>query len=32
MSGARLQDLVSRVGSFPLSLLEKARQARQKPN
>jgi tripartite-type tricarboxylate transporter receptor subunit TctC len=32
MSGARLQDLVSRLGSLPPSLLEKARQARQKPN
>ena len=32
MSGERLQDLVSRVGSLPPSLLEKARQARQKPN
>jgi tripartite-type tricarboxylate transporter receptor subunit TctC len=32
MSGARLQDLVSQVGSFPPSLIEKARQAREKPN
>jgi tripartite-type tricarboxylate transporter receptor subunit TctC len=32
MSGERLQDLVSRVGNFPPSLLEKARQAREKPN
>jgi tripartite-type tricarboxylate transporter receptor subunit TctC len=32
MSGERLQDLVTRVGSFPPSLLEKARQAREKPN
>jgi len=32
MSGERLQDMVSRLGSFPPSLLEKARQAREKPN
>jgi tripartite-type tricarboxylate transporter receptor subunit TctC len=32
MSGVGLQDLVSRVGSFPPPLLEKARQAREKPN
>jgi len=32
MSGERLQDLVSRLGNFPPSLLEKARQAREKPN
>jgi tripartite-type tricarboxylate transporter receptor subunit TctC len=32
MSGDRLQDLVSRLGSFPPSLVEKARQAREKPN
>jgi hypothetical protein len=32
MSGERLQDLVSRAGSFPPSLIEKARQAREKPN
>jgi tripartite-type tricarboxylate transporter receptor subunit TctC len=32
MSGERLQDLVSRVGDLPPSLLEKARQARAKPN
>jgi tripartite-type tricarboxylate transporter receptor subunit TctC len=32
MSGDRLQDLVSRLGSFPPPLLEKARQAREKPN
>jgi tripartite-type tricarboxylate transporter receptor subunit TctC len=32
MSGQRLQDLVSRVGEFPPSLLEKARRAREKPN
>jgi tripartite-type tricarboxylate transporter receptor subunit TctC len=32
MSGERLQDLVSRLGSFPPSLVEKARQAREKPN
>jgi tripartite-type tricarboxylate transporter receptor subunit TctC len=32
MSGGRLQDLVSRLGSFPAPLLEKARQAREKPN
>jgi tripartite-type tricarboxylate transporter receptor subunit TctC len=32
MSGERLQDLVSRVGDLPPSLLEKARQAREKPN
>jgi len=32
MSGDRLQDLVARVGSFPPPLLEKARQAREKPS
>jgi tripartite-type tricarboxylate transporter receptor subunit TctC len=32
MPGERLQDLVARVGSFPPPLLEKARQAREKPN
>jgi tripartite-type tricarboxylate transporter receptor subunit TctC len=32
MSGEPLQDLVSRLGSFPPSLLEKARQVREKPN
>ncbi len=32
MSGERLQDLVSRVGSFPPPLLERARRAREKPN
>jgi tripartite-type tricarboxylate transporter receptor subunit TctC len=32
MSGDRLQDLVSRLGSFPAPLLEKARQAREKAN
>jgi tripartite-type tricarboxylate transporter receptor subunit TctC len=32
MSGERLQELVSRVGDFPPSLLEKARHAREKPN
>jgi tripartite-type tricarboxylate transporter receptor subunit TctC len=32
MSGERLQDLVSQVGNFPPSLIEKARQAREKPN
>jgi tripartite-type tricarboxylate transporter receptor subunit TctC len=32
MSGDRLQDLVSRLGSFPPSLVEKARQAREKLN
>ncbi|HEY4407278.1 MAG TPA: tripartite tricarboxylate transporter substrate-binding protein [Xanthobacteraceae bacterium] len=32
MSGDRLQELVSRVGSFPPPLIEKARRAREKPN
>jgi tripartite-type tricarboxylate transporter receptor subunit TctC len=32
MAGERLQDLIARVGSFPPLLLEKARQAREKPN
>ena len=32
MSGERLQDLVARVGSFPPSLIEKARHAREKPS
>jgi hypothetical protein len=32
MSGERLQDLVSRLGGFSPSLLEKARHAREKPN
>ena len=32
MSGERLQDLVSRLGNFPPSLLDKARRAREKPN
>jgi len=32
MSGDRLQDLVARVGSFPPPLIEKARQAREKPS
>jgi tripartite-type tricarboxylate transporter receptor subunit TctC len=32
LAGERLQDLVSRVGSFPPPLLEKARRAREKPN
>jgi tripartite-type tricarboxylate transporter receptor subunit TctC len=32
MSGERLQDLISQVGRFPASLVEKARQAREKPN
>jgi tripartite-type tricarboxylate transporter receptor subunit TctC len=32
MLGERLQELVSRVGSFPPLLIEKARQAREKPN
>jgi tripartite-type tricarboxylate transporter receptor subunit TctC len=32
MSGDRLQDLVAQVGNFPPSLIEKARQAREKPN
>jgi tripartite-type tricarboxylate transporter receptor subunit TctC len=31
MTGARLQDLVLQVANFPQSLLEKARQAREKP-
>jgi tripartite-type tricarboxylate transporter receptor subunit TctC len=32
MSGERLQDLVAQVASFPRALIEKARQARQRPN
>jgi tripartite-type tricarboxylate transporter receptor subunit TctC len=32
MSGDRLQDVVARVGSFPPPLIEKARQAREKPS
>jgi hypothetical protein len=32
MPGDELQDLISRVGGFPPSLIEKARQAREKPN
>jgi tripartite-type tricarboxylate transporter receptor subunit TctC len=32
MSGERLQDLIGQLGSFPPSLLAKARQAREKPN
>jgi tripartite-type tricarboxylate transporter receptor subunit TctC len=32
MSGERLADLVRQVGNFPPSLLERARQAREKPN
>jgi tripartite-type tricarboxylate transporter receptor subunit TctC len=32
MNGERLQDLVLQVANFPQSLLEKARQAREKPN
>jgi tripartite-type tricarboxylate transporter receptor subunit TctC len=31
MSGERLQDLIARVGDFPPVLVEKARQAREKP-
>ena len=31
MSGERLQDLILQVANFPSSLLEKARQAREKP-
>jgi tripartite-type tricarboxylate transporter receptor subunit TctC len=32
MSGERLQELIGQVGSFPPSLIAKARQAREKPN
>jgi tripartite-type tricarboxylate transporter receptor subunit TctC len=32
MAGERLQGLIAQVGSFPPILLEKARQAREKPN
>jgi tripartite-type tricarboxylate transporter receptor subunit TctC len=32
MSGERLQNLIGQVGSFPPSLIAKARQAREKPN
>ncbi len=32
LSGERLQDMVSRLGNFPSSLVEKARRAREKPD
>jgi tripartite-type tricarboxylate transporter receptor subunit TctC len=32
MAGVRLQDLIVQVANFPQSLLERARQAREKPN
>jgi tripartite-type tricarboxylate transporter receptor subunit TctC len=32
LSGERLQDLIRQVANFPSSLLERARQAREKPN
>jgi len=32
MPGQRLQELIAQVASFPRSLIQKARQAREKPN